>query len=279
MTHCPSFFGHRQRLGRRCWASTWWTTGPVRTCGRPAWSTTPSSGWSGPSHRRRTSLLITSHWAQSSDTGKDKRTHINSPRGSVEMIDRNKHKHPASRGVCRCGVCLRGDAFAYVWVEKLKRCRTSRGEAQLHYSWFPWIFCVQVIVCKWLHRPTPLLSSHLSHTKHLFELMMCVSPKFKFGDRKCRTFNIFPLPLIRRCLVTTLVHFVGCILDFLLLWNVSGGMDRESDVLWCIIEQQWCNVNEPCSDAGQTVCVSVCPWDIDRLSDVDCSHVNSGSRG
>lgn len=59
----------RMRPGSLCWASTWSTTGPVRTCGRPAWSTTPSSGWSGPSHRRRTSSLTTSPWAPSSDTG------------------------------------------------------------------------------------------------------------------------------------------------------------------------------------------------------------------
>lgn len=66
---------NRTRRGKRCWVSTWWTIGLVKTCGKPAWSTTPSSGWSGPSHHRRTSLLTTSRWAQNSDTGENKRKH------------------------------------------------------------------------------------------------------------------------------------------------------------------------------------------------------------
>lgn len=72
---CPLLPGNRGRPGTRCWVSTWWTTGSVRTCGRPAWSTIRSSGWRLPSLRRRTSLLTTSPWAQNSDTGEDNRAH------------------------------------------------------------------------------------------------------------------------------------------------------------------------------------------------------------
>lgn len=117
---CLLLPAHRLRLGRRCWVSTWWTTGPVKTCGRPVWSTTPSSGWSGPSHHRRTSSLTTSPWAQSSDTGKIKRTHTYTPRGtwresrnsekSARLWQIDMYTHTPSDAhtyqTCGCFVCI-----------------------------------------------------------------------------------------------------------------------------------------------------------------------------
>lgn len=75
------------------------------------WSTTPSSGWIGPSHHRRTSSLTTSPWARSSDTGDD--THAHTHTHAYRVFP--KESHPDSQNLTDWYLDIYSDTHTHSW--------------------------------------------------------------------------------------------------------------------------------------------------------------------